>query len=575
MSRPLTLALIAVALLAPRAADACGGFFCNASDLIAVEQNQEVILFQVNGDDTVTVDVEITYTGSPESFAWVVPVSDTPTLNVVPPSTLKLLDAATAPRIIPPYIDYGYGGGDDDSGWGDDDDMASDDDDVADDDDAVEVEELPQVGPYDPTVVSSDDPAALIDWLNDNGYLITPEMEPYIATYVAAGLKFLGLKLDPEAGIADIAPISMTYPGDQPMIPLVLTGVAAEPEMSVVVFVIGNNDWEALNYASLEVPEAMVQADPRTGENNYHPLLSWLADQSGGQAFFKEYTGSTWDLQDRLDDTFMGTADYWEARDYLDTAMTNNLRVTRLYARMDGAEMLVDPMFVATTQSSSRDNIYNLTGRPAVWWDTDEVPRAPCNDTYCGRGGSCATTDFPMTDGCLCDEGWVARPLTAPNGMATVTCQDASHDLMASADDLLALNNPCQSYDCGSGNCVVVGGMPACECDAGMAGIPVAQGQAYCVSAGATYGPEQLLWPSWPPPHKGDDDDDDGWPDDDDNGTDDDDNDWNEDDDDRPGGGGVPGPTLDGCSCQGSVAGGGGATLLALLLPLAWLRRRG
>ncbi len=357
----------------------------------------------------------------------------------------------------------------------------------------------------------------------------------------------------------------MTYAGSEPMIPLVLTGVAAEPEMSVVVFVIGETDFEPLNYASLEVPEEWIQADPRTGETNYFPVLSWAADQVGGQAFFKEYTGPSWDLEGRLDDTWIGTADYWEAHQYLEDSLQFSARVTRLYARMDGAEMVVDPVFGPSAQSSSRDNIYDLSSRPAVWYDTAEVPPAPCNDTYCGRGGVCATTDFPNTDGCVCDEGWVVRPLMGPGGMPTVTCQDASHDLMASADDLMALNNPCENYDCGAGNCVVVGGMATCDCDDGMAGIP-ASGRAWCASAGTSYGPEQLLWPDWPPPRPGESDDDDA-------ATDDDDNDWNDGDDDDGPPALPPAPSLDACSCSGSVA-GGSAGLAALLLPVGLLRRR-
>ena len=45
------------------------------------------------------------------------------------------------------------------------------------------------------------DAAALIEWLNDNEYLITSEMEPLIEEYVADGMHFLAMKLTAEAEV--------------------------------------------------------------------------------------------------------------------------------------------------------------------------------------------------------------------------------------------------------------------------------------------------------------------------------------------------------------------------------------
>ncbi|MCP4504179.1 MAG: DUF2330 domain-containing protein [Deltaproteobacteria bacterium] len=54
----------------------------------------------------------------------------------------------------------------------------------------VGVEDLPQVGAFEPQVISPDDPAALENWLNENdSHIITPVMEPYVAQYVAEGYK--------------------------------------------------------------------------------------------------------------------------------------------------------------------------------------------------------------------------------------------------------------------------------------------------------------------------------------------------------------------------------------------------
>ena len=145
----------------------------------------------------------------------------------------------------------------------------------------VEVIDLPQVGPYEPELVSSEDPGALIVWLNDNGYVITPEMYPFVAQYVASGMVFLGIQLapEPQSGVFSIKPLNLTYHGTTPMVPLTLSAVSAEPEMGFVVFIAGEDNYEADNYLSLDVDTDLLHADPRTGEiigsvqaSDHHPI---------------------------------------------------------------------------------------------------------------------------------------------------------------------------------------------------------------------------------------------------------------------------------------------------------------
>jgi hypothetical protein len=498
------LLTLATTALTPAPASACGGFFCSGTNLTPVDQNAERVLFEVNDDGTVTAVVEISFTGSPTDFSWVVPVPDTPVLDIVPPSTLQLLDAATSPLIRPPFIQYPDWGDDDDDSFGDDD----DDDNSSDDDDAtggeVDVTDLPQVGPFDPQVISSTDPGALVDWLNDNGYLITPEMEPTIATYVMGGMKFLGMKMAPEAGVADIAPIKMTYPATEPMLPIILTSVAAEPEMSVVVFVAGNTDYESLNYVTLEIDRSAVQADPRTGANNYFSLLSWRADQLGGRAFFSEFSGSGNTVGNKLGGVFLGTSDELEARQELLELLNRSERVTRLYTRISPDEMSVDPVFSAI-QTDNIDNVVDLRQRPEVWWDQTDLPTPPCGDTYCGEG-SCAVAENGA-EGCVCDSGYAARRIESPpianlNGFqdrARVTCQDRRFDMMESMD---VSGNSC-SWTCGgAGLCERIGGMPTCVCDEGYVAVPLGgfltPEPLTCRRVETVYTNNQLLWPNWP-----------------------------------------------------------------------------
>ncbi len=586
------LRLIAIFLLLPSWAFACGGFFCNASDLIPVDQQKERILFEVNGNGTMTAHVEISYVGEPEGFSWVIPVPDTPTLDVVPVSTLRLLDLATGPVVVPPNIDWSNWSWGDDDDAADDDDSADDDDATGDDDDAVQVEDLPVVGPFDPEVISSEDPAALTAWLVANGYLITPEMEPLIADYVTGGMKFLGMKLIPGVGVSDIAPIKMTYPGDQPMIPLRLTAVAAEPEMQVLVFIAGPTRYEPQNVPGRVLDTAVLRADPRNGDDNYYPVLSWLLDVDGGQGFVTEYSDDAAATALLASWQSLPVSDLAEASDYLIELGSRHDTITRLLTRQNASEMTIDPMFRPAQSSAPLGRTRNLQSQPAVWWDMWENPPLPCNDRYCGLGGECATTSSNI-EGCACQAGTVARMIDRPTLAATdmsdgVACVSAAFNLMP----VMPVEAPdaCAGWTCGgNGECVGLNGSPTCACDPGFAAVPIWTGQLSCEAIVQQYPPEQLLWPDFPVTPKediGDDDDDDDdddatKPDDDDDATtqsdDDDATQASDDDDDATvdeDGGSLPPrlrtPTAE-PSCNAS-AGGGGSGLLLLLI--AGLRRR-
>ncbi len=490
------------ALLGAAPSLACGGFFCSSINLVPVEQNAERILFEINRDGksegTVTVTVEISYTGRPEDFSWVLPLSDlVGALDVAPPQALQLLDDSTAPRIVPPptrctepfpplfggaapnmlrTADGAAGGG------------------------GVLVDELERVGPYEPQLVSSEDAGALITWLNDNDYLITAEMEPAVADYVAAGMKFLAMKLAPDAEVGDIAPIRVTYPGDEPMVPLVLTSVGAEPEMGVLVFVAGDSRYESANYANLEIATDLVQADPNTGVSNYYPLLSWQVDNSGGEAMVTEFMDSVGTVSSTADANWSWNPDFAESRGFVCELGDRQTMITPIKTTLSAWEMNSDPVF-EEQDGVQVSNVHDLSDRPAVetCWRPD--PPVACGALYCGVGAECART--AEGDACVCPEGTAARVITDPRVQAsfvstTVFCQDTTFDLMSSLADLNLSGaglDPCANFSCGdNGECAAINGFPACTCADGFAAVPDGGNGMTCASVQQTYGPEQLLW---------------------------------------------------------------------------------
>lgn len=484
----VTLALAALAAFVPLPAHACGGLFCSALNLSPVDQNAERILFRVHDDGTVTAVVEISYTGEADAFSWVVPVPDTPQLGTIHPSTLQVLDQATGVRIIAPptECDQGFRGNSNDSEQGD----------SGSADGGVTVTDLPRVGPFEPQVLDSDDAAALITWLNANDYLITEAMEPVVANYLGAGMKFLALKLAPDAETADIAPIVMNYPADEVMVPIVLTSVAAEPEMGVLVFIAADSRYEPMNFESLQVDRALVQLDPRSGRNNYFPLVSYLVDQSDGRAFVTQFADDTTSVSALVDSTsFFGIEDIEDANDTLDEVFAEHRYLTRMYTRISGWEMLADPSFAASP-GGDVSNVIDLSDRPTINVCADDFERIPCGDTYCGPDARCGTTN--SGDGCVCPEGSTAREITSPNPFGReVHCQPESFDLLQSVDRQGEGGSPCDGDPCGpNGACVVIGGFASCSCESGFAAVATFTGVPSCVSVNATFAIDQLLVPN-------------------------------------------------------------------------------
>lgn len=481
-------------VVVPQPAEACGGLFCSGANPIAVEQNAERILFVKEQGGRYSAYVEIKYAGDPKAFSWVVPVAETPELGVVSPSTLQVVDLLTRPTIIAPPLQCGdplrssgglaCGGAPLSAGEAD---------------RGVTVENLPRVGPYEPKVISSEDPTALYDWLNANGYLLTPEMRPFIEGYSKKKMKFLAMRLAPDAQVADIQPLKMTYATPCPFVPLSLTAVSAEPEMSVLVLFLGEGRMRSTNYRNLTIPAEDVRMDARR-RDNYYALVSRRIDEAGGRAFVTELAGRTSALKDP-NTVFLSTPDAAAAQEEARTLLAQSGYVTRLYARLSAWEMTLDPEFEASDDGDV-SNVFDLSGRPALETCGDS-PGVTCGDTYCGEGAKCGVNKDGL-EGCVCPDGFVARPVTLPDlrlgSRAGVMCQKSAFSVLMS----VSLLGPCTSLGCGTGRCVVTNGFATCACPAGqLARVDGLQAPGNtggsvkslaCEPAVESYGPARLTW---------------------------------------------------------------------------------
>jgi MYXO-CTERM domain-containing protein len=300
------LSLVAVAA-SPRDAAACGGLFCNGGPPnpfapLPVAQNGENVVFAITKDPaggapTLEAHIQILYTGDAAKFSWVVPVDAVPTLGTGTDLLFSMLSAVTTPNFIPTFQTLGScrpnpqqvfdagafptmttgAGGAVGAGPGN-----------------VQVAFQGVVGPFDAAVIKSDDPLALKKWLTDNAYVVTDQASGLIDTYVHENKYFVALKLLNGVGVKQIQPITLKFRGVEACVPLRLTAIAANPDMPVLVFVLGDTRVAPRGFHELQIDDAAINW-PAYGSNYFGAtgLVSKAANEAGGKAFVTEYAGSS------------------------------------------------------------------------------------------------------------------------------------------------------------------------------------------------------------------------------------------------------------------------------------------
>ncbi len=264
-------------------AKACGGFFC---DILPINQAGEQIIFRKDGDQITTM-VQIQYSGAAEDFGWVLPVPTTPELSIGSNLSISELELFTRPQFflertgeacaIPSLDnDSGRGGSN----------FENDNNDII-------IEDAISVGPFDAQIISGDDPAAVANWLAENNLDLTERGEELLTPYVEANMKFVVLKLRSTSDVGDIQPIIMKYESEVPMIPIRLTAIAAQEDMGILVWLLGENRAVPDNY--LHVTPNYTRLNWYVGSQNayvsYQNLITEAMDEAGGQGFATDYAG--------------------------------------------------------------------------------------------------------------------------------------------------------------------------------------------------------------------------------------------------------------------------------------------
>jgi MYXO-CTERM domain-containing protein len=291
----VTLAALAATgtLLQPTAATACGGTFCDGQAM-PVEQTGENILFVRDGS-TVEAHIQIQYNPDTDAsqFAWVVPVTEVPTFTVGSDELFENLLMGSVPNYGRDYDLVCDGGGtfsttsasttgttaadtgDGDTGGGG--------------DPTVVYEET--VGAYDITVLQGGTVESLMQWLGDNGYTQDPAAEPIFENYLEEEYLFVALKLTTNAEVSEIHPIVLTQQSGEACVPLRLTQIAAEENMEVRTFFLGDARTVPTNYKHVLVNPLRI--DWANFADNYKEVITMAVDHASaeGRAFVTEFAG--------------------------------------------------------------------------------------------------------------------------------------------------------------------------------------------------------------------------------------------------------------------------------------------
>ncbi len=491
----------------------------------AINQSAEHIIYEVE-EGFVTAHVLIQYAGRPEEFAWIVPVPSVPELSLSPSFGFSLLDRDTRPQIsvntqsdcpaqewtceyatFPSCNSGGAGcgiacsdadsnagfpgGADAGAGFGD-----------AGGGGAVDVLDRQVVGSYETVVFSAGDAGAAVAWLRDEGFIVNETMSPFMQPYADAGMLFLASRLVAGADTSSIQPLRMKYAADKPMIPLRLTAIAAEPEMTITTYIYGDTHFVPEDFPLATINQEWLASD-KDGRINYPMVLSRAIDEAGGKSFVAEYVGapvvadfdqgtgcctSGFDLCnlggdgvcscpgadfDAVDCQENGTA-LLEGAAFINDLATKYSSLTRLTTRMSAEDMDYDPVFKPEESTAFGRLVLSNTNHSLTACESDIIDPEhyaeiqaiqECATTYCGTG-ACAITSSGAA--CECYEGSVAKVFTDLDGIRSVTCvpDESPVDLAAGGLDL---PDACATINCGLGTCLNIGGFATCDCDPGAA----------------------------------------------------------------------------------------------------------
>ena len=264
----IAAAVSALTFAGQRPASACGGCFHPPTQVVS-DITDERMLLAVSTTQTTLYD-QIEYSGSPTSFAWVLPIHGTVTVGLSADILFNSIDTLTATQINPPpqncpspncslngpTANFASGAGSDNGGGGS----------------PVQVLAQANVGPYETVQLHSTDSGALDAWLMQNGFNIPAAVQPILDQYVKEGFDFLAMKLLPNQGVQAMRPVRVTMPGASFSLPLRMASVGTGAITGITIWVVADGRYEPQNFPFFHIEDNQLVWDWNTNLSTYNTL---------------------------------------------------------------------------------------------------------------------------------------------------------------------------------------------------------------------------------------------------------------------------------------------------------------
>ncbi|MCC7541040.1 MAG: DUF2330 domain-containing protein [Deltaproteobacteria bacterium] len=300
MVLPGSLLFAAMVATVPRSARACGGCFTppptESGTATVVTAHRMAMAISPRQS---TLWDQFAYAGDPEDFVWVLPASPEATValadnrffevleartNVVLQGTFRPVRTSCPPTFAPSCSDdeATAAGGFFDAAA-----PASRDAGTP----PVVVHNESTIGPYETVTVSSDDPMALLGWLQDRGYGVPDSLLPTIRYYGEMGLAFIALRLSPGEGVQRMQPVRVSTPGLSYVLPLRMIAAGVADKVGLRLFVFADDRYEAQNFPNATIAPEDVAYDWATDAFTYDALFQDALASSSGRTWVTSYAG--------------------------------------------------------------------------------------------------------------------------------------------------------------------------------------------------------------------------------------------------------------------------------------------
>jgi MYXO-CTERM domain-containing protein len=417
----MAAAASALAMAGEREASACGGCLRPPKEVDTVITDEKMML-SISKDQTTLYD-SIKYSGSPSSFAWVLPIKGTVTVGLSASILFQTIDALTATTVIPPATppcsgsSSGSSSGASSSGGSSSGGPSSS--------GGVTVLAQQQVGPYETVQLKSPDGSALYKWLHKHGYEVPASDKTVMDAYVAEKFDFLALKLVPGAGIQQMQPVRVTSSGASVSLPLHMVAVGTGATTGITIWVVADGRWEPQNFPIFTIVDSELVWDWNTNSSNYETLRLAKEAKFGGKGWqvessleIAQHTLRT----DLLDNVMYSCAGSYtvpdagvgqEAEADADLAVlfagiaTPNARVTRMRSDVAHSALSVDMILKASADQSELSNLH---------YPTKTIGTAPCG--YSGGSGS-GSSGSSSGSGSPCDSSSSSGSTGSTSGGST------------------------------------------------------------------------------------------------------------------------------------------------------------